>query len=162
VLPSSSGSFRATEVACGPTASPMRVRLSTSHFRWRKSQMSDPAAILDVLLVEDNATDAELCIRALRKHNFANNLRWVRDGAEALDVLFPDPGSDDGVPPPSPKVILLDLRLPKVDGLEVLRKLKANDRTKSLPVVVLTSSKEDCDIAEAYKLGVNSFIAKPV
>lgn len=117
---------------------------------------------VEILLVEDNPSDAELCIRALKKHNLANKLVWVKDGAEALDFIFAQgayTGRDTNV---SPKVILLDLRLPKVDGLEVLRKVKSDERTKIIPVIVLTSSKEDRDITESYKLGVNSYISKPV
>jgi two-component system, response regulator len=113
---------------------------------------------VDILLVEDNATDAELCIDALRGRNLANDLVWVKDGAEALEVLLP---SDDRSTC-SPKVVLLDLQLPKVTGLEVLRKIRSDERTRRLPVVVLTSSKEDRDVIEAYDLGVNSFISKPV
>jgi two-component system response regulator len=123
--------------------------------------MPDPNTIVDILLVEDNPTDAELSIRTLRKHKLTNNLVWLKDGQEALDFLF----SDAHVAAASggqPKVVLLDLRLPKVDGLEVLRRLKADERTKMIPVVVLTSSKEDRDVIESYKLGVNSFISKPV
>ena len=124
--------------------------------------MSDSVTTpVDILLVEDNDSDAELCIRALRKHNLANNLIRARDGAEALDLLFcTDPCANRDRP--TPKVILLDLRLPKVDGLEVLQRLKADEHTRALPIVVLTSSKEDRDIVEAYNLGVNSFISKPV
>lgn len=117
---------------------------------------------VEILLVEDNPSDAELCIRALKKHNLANKLVWVKDGAEALDFIFAQgvyTGRDTNV---SPKVVLLDLRLPKVDGLEVLRKVKSDERTKIIPVIVLTSSKEDRDITESYKLGVNSYISKPV
>lgn len=117
---------------------------------------------VEVLLVEDNPTDAELCIRALKKSNLANNLVWVKDGAEALDFLFSSgaySGRDVALPP---KVVLLDLRLPKVDGMEVLRKIKEDERTRTIPVVVLTSSKEDRDVAESYQLGVNSYISKPV
>ena len=115
-----------------------------------------------ILLVEDNPTDAELAMRALKKSNLANNLVWVKDGAEALDFLFCS-GSYAGRDTKCvPRVILLDLRLPKVDGLEVLRAVKSDERTKHIPVVVLTSSKEDRDIAESYQLGVNSFISKPV
>ena len=123
--------------------------------------MIDSPAMVNILLVEDNASDAELYIRALRKQNLANDLIWVKDGAEALDLLLPD--DDDGADRrlPAPKVILLDLRLPKVDGRDVLKQLKAN-RTRTLPVVVLTSSKQDRDVVEAYGLGVNSFISKPV
>jgi len=115
-----------------------------------------------VLLVEDNPADAELCIRALRKHNFANELVWVKDGAEALDFLFAT-GAYAGRGRSDPlKVILLDLRLPKIDGLEVLRRLRANAATRKIPVVVLTSSQEDPDVAESYELGANSYISKPV
>jgi two-component system response regulator len=122
------------------------------------SEALEQTSIVEVLLVEDSPTDAELCLRALRKHKLANNVRWVRDGAEALDFLFPVGESFR----PTPRVILLDLKLPRVDGLEVLRRLKADEHTRTIPVVVLTSSTEDCDIAEAYQLGVNSFISKPV
>lgn len=124
--------------------------------------MNEDAKEVEILLVEDNPTDAELCIRALKKNNLANNLVWVKDGAEALDFLFatgPFAGRDVSCPP---KVVLLDLRLPKVDGMEVLRRVKADERTRAIPVVVLTSSKEDRDVAESYKLGVNSYISKPV
>jgi two-component system response regulator len=117
---------------------------------------------VEILLVEDNPTDAELCIRALKKHNLANRLVWVKDGAEALDFVH-GTGAYAGRPPTGkPKVILLDLRLPKIDGLEVLRRIKSDDRTRTIPVVVVTSSKEDRDVTECYTLGVNSFISKPV
>ena len=115
-----------------------------------------------VLIVEDNATDAELTMRELKKHNLANNLVWVKDGAEALDFLFARGRYADRSINSKPKIILLDLRLPKVDGLEVLTKIKADPRTREIPVVVLTSSKEDKDIKESYKRGANSFIVKPV
>ena len=124
--------------------------------------MLDPTTIVDVLLVEDNPTDAELCIRALKKHNLANRLRWVKDGAEALALLLPDDGVTGLIGDRRPKVVLLDLRLPKIDGLEVLRRLRADDRTRTVPVVVLTSSKEERDIIDSYHFGANSFIAKPV
>jgi two-component system, response regulator len=117
--------------------------------------------VIDILLVEDDANDAELCIRALRKHNLTNNIVWAKDGAEALDLLFATRDHHDRTIA-TPKVILLDLRMPKVDGLEVLRRLKSDERTRTLPIVVLTSSKEDRDIVQAYGLGVNSFISKPV
>jgi CheY-like chemotaxis protein len=116
--------------------------------------------VLKVLLIEDNAADAELTMRALRKHNMANELVWVKDGAEALDFLFDADGK--AKVNHAPKVILLDLRLPKVDGLEVLHRLKADPVAKSIPVVVLTSSTQDQDIIESYQLGVNSFVSKPV
>ncbi len=123
--------------------------------------MSDPGDI-EILLVEDMPTDAELTMRALRANNLANKLYWVKDGAEALDFLFSQGEYADRQIGNTPKVILLDLRLPKVDGLEVLRRLKADERTRCIPVVVLTSSKEDRDITESYRFGVNSYIAKPV
>jgi CheY-like chemotaxis protein len=116
---------------------------------------------VEILLVEDNPTDAELAIRALRKKNLANNLVWVRDGAEALDFVFCK-GQYQGRTNGSPKLILLDLKLPKVDGIEVLRTLKADENTRTVPVVMLTSSQEERDIVESYALGVNSYIVKPV
>lgn len=117
---------------------------------------------VEILLVEDNPNDAEMAIRALRKHNLANNLEHVVDGEEALDFLFGQGNFTERKNAKSPKVILLDLKLPKVDGLEVLREVKSNPETKQIPVVVLTSSKEERDIVESYKLGVNSYIVKPV
>lgn len=124
--------------------------------------MSNESKEVEILLVEDNPTDAELCIRALKKSNLANSLVWVKDGAEALDFLFATGVYADRDIQSPPKVVLLDLRLPKVDGMEVLRKIKQDERTKSIPVVVLTSSKEDRDVVDSYKLGVNSYISKPV
>jgi CheY-like chemotaxis protein len=124
--------------------------------------MSNETKEVEILLVEDNPTDAELCIRALKKNNLANKLVWVKDGAEALDFLFAAGNYADRSVSCPPKVVLLDLRLPKVDGMEVLRKVKEDERTRLVPVVVLTSSKEDRDVAESYKLGVNSYISKPV
>jgi CheY-like chemotaxis protein len=117
---------------------------------------------VEILLVEDNPSDAELCIRALRKQNLANELVWLKDGAEALDFVFCTGAYADRVASDTLKVILLDLRLPKVDGLEVLRQIKSDARTKAIPVVALTSSAEDRDIVKSYHLGVNSFISKPV
>ena len=117
---------------------------------------------VEILLVEDNPTDAELCTRALREQNLANELVWVKDGEEALDFLFREGAYAGRNSVETLKVILLDLRLPKVDGLEVLRRLKSDDRTKDLPVVVLTSSKEERDIVESYRYGTNSYISKPV
>ena len=125
--------------------------------------MAEPThQAVDILLVEDNATDAELCIRTLKRHKLADRLVWVKDGAEALDFVFGTGAYSTRSVDDKPRVILLDLRLPKVDGLEVLTKLKADDRTKTIPVVVVTSSKEDRDIAESYNHGVNSYISKPV
>jgi two-component system response regulator len=113
----------------------------------------------EILLVEDNPQDAELAIRALRECLPVSHLAHVCDGREALDFLHGS-AAEEGCKPP--KVVLLDLKLPKVSGLEVLREIRANERTKLLPVVVLTSSREDSDVAEAYRLGANSFIVKPV
>ena len=117
---------------------------------------------IEILLVEDNQTDAELAMRALKKHNLANSLYWAKDGAEALDFVYARGDFAGKKLEHMPKVILLDLRLPKIDGLEVLKQLKSDEKTKMIPVVVLTSSKEEKDIVESYKLGVNSFISKPV
>ena len=117
---------------------------------------------VEILLVEDNPNDAELCIRSLQKHNLANRLEWLKDGAEALDYLFARGDYSERDKRSCPRVILLDLRLPRVDGLEVLRQIKADDALKVIPVVVLTSSKEECDITDSYQLGVNSYISKPV
>ena len=124
--------------------------------------MDDLVKEVEILLVEDNQTDAELTIRALKKKNMANKLVWVKDGAEALDFIFATGAYSERQVANGPNVILLDLRLPKVDGMEVLRRIKGDERTKTIPVVVLTSSKEDRDVAESYHLGVNSFISKPV
>ncbi len=117
---------------------------------------------LEILLVEDNTSDAELCLRTLKKHNLANKLFWVKDGAEALDYIFATGAYAERNIKNTPNVILLDLRLPKVDGLEVLKRLKSDERTKSVPVVILTSSTEDIDTVKSYKLGANSFVSKPV
>jgi CheY-like chemotaxis protein len=117
---------------------------------------------VEILLVEDNAHDAEMAMRELRKRNLANKLVWVKDGAAALELIFgarPHTGAKLNC---RPKVILLDLKLPKVDGLEVLRQLKSDPKAKTIPVVVLTSSREAPDIARSYELGVNSYIVKPV
>jgi len=112
--------------------------------------------IVEILLVEDNQDDAELTIRALKKYNLANHLLHLQDGEEALNFLFASTGNS------LPKIILLDIKMPKVDGIEVLRKIKADPYRKIIPVVVLTSSKEERDIIESYKLGVNAYIVKPV
>lgn len=111
---------------------------------------------VEILLVEDSPADLELAVRALKKHNLANQLRIARDGEEALACLFgPDVLH-------TPKMVLLDLKLPKVDGLEVLRRIKSDPATRRIPVVVMTSSREERDIVESYDLGVNSYIVKPV
>jgi two-component system response regulator len=117
---------------------------------------------LETLLVEDNPCDAELVIRALRRCGLANHLVHVPDGQAAVDFLFgtgPYEGRDVRR---QPKIVLLDLKLPKLGGLEVLRRIRADKRTKLVPVVVMTSSREDCDITESYQLGANSYIVKPV
>lgn len=116
---------------------------------------------VDILLVEDNSTDAELTLRALRKSNLANSVTWLKDGAQALEFVFRT-GAYAGRPDRNPKLILLDLKLPKVDGVEVLKRIKADERTRVIPVVMVTSSAEGRDIAECYKLGVNSYVVKPV
>lgn len=117
---------------------------------------------LDLLLIEDNDNDAELAIRGLRKHNLANTIEHARDGDEALRMLF-GTGADDGSElDRRPRLILLDLKMPKVDGIEVLQRLKSDKRTRSIPVVVLTSSQEEQDVVKSYELGVNSYILKPV
>jgi two-component system response regulator len=117
---------------------------------------------LEILLVEDNAEDVELALHALKKHNLANRIQVVRDGAEALDFLFARGAYRDRDFATGPRVVLLDLKLPKVDGLEVLRQVKADPRTRTIPVVVLTSSREERDVVASYELGVNSYILKPV
>jgi two-component system response regulator len=117
---------------------------------------------VEILLVEDNFSDAELTMRALKKNNIANYLIHVKDGAEALDFLFARGVYSERNINNKPKVILLDLKMPKVDGIEVLKQIKKREDTKTIPVVVLTSSKENPDIEQAYKLGANSYIVKPV
>ena len=117
---------------------------------------------IEILLVEDNQSDVELTLRALKKNNLANSVHVVNDGAEALDFLFGTGNYSDRDVNHHPKVVLLDLKLPKVSGIEVLQKMRGDERTKTIPVVVLTSSQEERDIVDAYKLGVNSYIVKPV
>lgn len=118
--------------------------------------------VVEILLVEDNPEDLELALRALRKSNLTNQIQIARDGAEAMEFLFCEGQYAGRKIDNGPRVILLDLKLPKVDGLEVLRRVKGDPRTKNIPVVVLTSSKEQSDIVESYRLGVNSYIVKPV
>jgi two-component system response regulator len=117
---------------------------------------------VEILLVEDNPNDVALTLRAFKKNNLANNIQVVRDGAEALEFIFCTGAYADRAIEDVPKVILLDLKLPLVDGMEVLRKIKADARTQKIPVVMLTTSREESDIVESYQLGVNSYIVKPV
>jgi CheY-like chemotaxis protein len=121
-----------------------------------------PDTEIKILLVEDNKSDARLTIRALEKHNLANNLIHLIDGAEALDFLFAKGKFTGRNTENKPKVIFLDLKMPKISGLEVLRIIKSDESTKLIPVVMMTSSKEDKDILESHKLGVNSYVVKPV
>ncbi|MGB7479294.1 MAG: response regulator [Burkholderiaceae bacterium] len=121
----------------------------------------DDFAQVEILLVEDTATDAEMTIRALRRRGLANRLIWVRDGGEALDFLFrqgPYSGRDNS----RPKLILLDVKMPKVDGIDVLRRIMEEESLRATPVVMLTSSAEERDLVESYRLGANSYIVKPV
>jgi two-component system response regulator len=115
-----------------------------------------------ILLVEDSTDDEVLTLRALRRHNIVNNLFVVRDGAEALEYIFCTGAYAKRNPNDKPQVILLDIHLPKVDGLEVLRRIRADENTRLLPVVILTSSREEQDIINSYKLGANSYVSKPV
>ena len=115
-----------------------------------------------ILLVEDSADDEALTLRALKKNNIGNKVVVVRDGAEALDFLFCTGAYADRDPRDKPQVILLDLKLPKVDGMEVLRRIRADANTRTLPVVILTSSKEEQDVINSYLMGVNSYVRKPV
>lgn len=117
---------------------------------------------VEILLVEDNPSDAELTLRALKTNHLSNNVFHVKDGEEALEYLFGEHRHEGRNVEDTPKVVLLDLKLPKVDGIEVLNRLKADERTRGIPVVVLTSSREDSDLIKCYDLGVNSYIVKPV
>jgi len=116
---------------------------------------------VQILLVEDSVQDAELTRRALKRHSVANDVAWVRDGVEALEYLFCEGKYADRDNGP-PKLVLLDMKMPRMDGLQVLAKLKGDERTRTIPVVMLTSSREERDLIESYKLGVNSYIVKPV
>lgn len=117
---------------------------------------------IQILLVEDNKADAMLTMRALKKHNLANNVIHLIDGAQALDFIFGTGEYEGRNIENKPKVIFLDLKMPKIDGLEVLRIIKSDERTKLIPIVMMTSSKEESDIVESHKLGVNSYVVKPV
>jgi CheY-like chemotaxis protein len=127
---------------------------------WREAVAENN--FIDILIVEDNPHDVELTMRALRQKKLANSLAVARDGAEALEYVFGTGKYSSRDTSHQPKVILLDLKLPKVDGLEVLRTIKGDERMKTIPVVILTSSQEERDIVESYRLGVNSYIVKPV
>ena len=117
---------------------------------------------VEVLLVEDNMHDAEMTIRSLKKVNLANNLVHVKDGEEALDFIFARGKFAERANADHPKVILLDIKMPKVDGIEVLKQLKSNESSKTIPVVIMTSSREEQDVINSYQLGVNSYVVKPV
>ena len=117
---------------------------------------------VEILLVEDNPNDVEMALRALKKNKIANNVLVAGDGEEALDFIFKRGKYSDRPKKDRPRIILLDLKLPKVDGLEVLREIKSDPETKVIPVIVMTSSKEETDMIESYRLGVNSYIVKPV
>lgn len=117
---------------------------------------------VEILLVEDNPNDVELTLHALKRHNLANRVEVMRDGVEALDYIFCTGAHATRAIDAPPKIVLLDLKLPKIDGLEVLRRIKGDPRTRKIPVVVLTTSQEQRDIVESYDLGVNSYIVKPV
>ena len=123
--------------------------------------MSEENAV-EILIVEDTPEDLELALRALRKANLTNRIQIARDGAEAMEFIFAEGKYSGRKIEDGPKVVLLDLKLPKIDGMEVLRRIKSDPRTKTIPVVVLTSSKEQKDVVESYQLGVNSYIVKPV
>ena len=120
-----------------------------------------PFEVLDILLVEDSPTDAELTLRALHKAKLANHILWVKDGQEALDCLY-ETGAYAGQQTGRPKLVLLDLKLPKLSGIDVLRRIKSDPQKRMIPVVMLTSSNEERDMAESYALGVNSYLVKPV
>jgi len=134
----------------------MKAQLFTFHYR------NMFAENIDIIFVEDDPDDAELVIRALRKSGITNTLVHLKDGEQALQFLFCEGTYEDHHQPPCPRLILLDLKMPKVDGLEVLRRIKSDERLKTVPVVLLSSSKEEKDITAGYRLGVNSYVVKPV
>ena len=120
------------------------------------------SSAVEILLVEDSPADAEMTLRALRGHQLANRVHWVKDGEEALDYMFRTGVYTGRGQEGAPKLVMLDIKMPKVDGIEVLRRLKADAATRSVPVVIMTSSNEESDVLETYQLGVNSYIVKPV
>ena len=117
---------------------------------------------VEILLAEDNPADAEMTLRALRRYNLANKVHWVKDGEEALEYMFRSGAYASRDPSLMPKLVMLDIKMPKVDGIEVLRRLKASEETRTIPVVVMTSSNEERDVVESYRLVVNSYIVKTV
>lgn len=117
---------------------------------------------VDIILVEDNPHEAMLAIRSLKKHHLANNLIHLDDGEQAMNFIFSEGEYSANIEPPSPKLILLDINLPKISGLDILRRVKTDKRTQKIPIVLLTASREESDIMESYKLGANSYIVKPV
>lgn len=117
---------------------------------------------VEILLAEDNERDAEMTMRAFKKHNFLNRLHWVKDGVEAMDFVLCKGAYGERDPRSLPKILLLDLKMPRMDGLDVLRELKSDEWTRSIPVVVMTSSSQERDIVESYRLGVNGYVIKPV
>ncbi len=123
--------------------------------------MPEPSEF-EILLVEDSATDAEMTLRALRRNNLANRVHWVKDGEEALEYMFRTGAYAGRSQAGAPKLVMLDIKMPKVDGIEVLRRLKADEATRAIPVVMMTSSSEERDVMTSYELGVNSYIVKPV
>jgi CheY-like chemotaxis protein len=123
--------------------------------------MSSPLQTVEILLVEDSEQDAELTMRTLRRRGIANTIDWVRDGVEALDYLYRE-GKYAERSPGMPRLVLLDLKMPRMDGLQVLARLKRDERTQALPVVMLTSSREEGDLLGSYELGANSYVVKPV
>src|SRR5262249_42161665 len=154
------GFSNAMEGGSGPMPGPIRGRRSTS--RCREGECMVTVDEVEVLLVEDNSSDAELTVRALKKNNLTNRLHIARDGAEAVDFLCARGAFVNRAGSQLPKVVLLDMKLPKLSGLEVLAAIRQQERTKVLPVVMLTSSKQEPDIQRCYALGVNSYIVKPV
>ncbi|HEY3786093.1 MAG TPA: response regulator [Steroidobacteraceae bacterium] len=116
---------------------------------------------VEILLIEDNPQDAEITLRALKRANLGNHVHWLKDGEEALQFLFSQ-GAYEARPQPRPRVMLLDIKMPKIDGIEVLKRIKADARTRAIPVVMLTSSAEESDLVRSYDLGVNSYLVKPV